>query len=62
MMADLSSIKTNSWKCWEKMSIHIDREQKPGYKYGRVGEKFILENLSDFNRHSYVCGPGYHGS
>lgn len=35
----------------------LTREQNSGYLNGRIDEKFILKNVSDFNRHFYVCGP-----
>ena len=35
----------------------LTREQQDGYTYGRIDEKFILKNISDFSRHFYVCGP-----
>ena len=35
----------------------LTREKNSLYSNGRIDEKFILKNVSDFNRHFYVCGP-----
>ncbi len=29
----------------------------PGYQSGRIDETFIKKNITDFNKHFYVCGP-----
>jgi len=35
----------------------LTRETKPGYRSGHIDQQFILENIHDFNRQFYVCGP-----
>jgi ferredoxin-NADP reductase len=35
----------------------LTRENKPGYRSGHIGKAFILENIPDFSRHFYICGP-----
>jgi ferredoxin-NADP reductase len=35
----------------------LTRETRPGYQNGRIEEKFIKENIPDFTKHFYVCGP-----
>ncbi len=32
-------------------------ERKPGYKEEHVDEEFIKQNIDDFGKHFYVCGP-----
>ena len=35
----------------------LTREKNASYKYGRMDEKFIKEQIPDLSRHFYVCGP-----
>jgi ferredoxin-NADP reductase len=35
----------------------LTRENKKGYETGYINEKFIEKNITDFNKHFYVCGP-----
>lgn len=35
----------------------LTREKNARYLNGRINEKFIKEQISDFKRHFYVCGP-----
>jgi ferredoxin-NADP reductase len=35
----------------------LTREQKPGFHKGRIDRKFIMDNVTDFKKHFYVCGP-----
>ncbi len=35
----------------------LSRENKEGYENGRVDEKFIKKNITDFDKHFYICGP-----
>ena len=35
----------------------LTREKNDRYFHGRINEKFIKEQISDFSRHFYVCGP-----
>jgi hypothetical protein len=35
----------------------LTREKNDRYIHGRINEKFINEQISDFSRHFYVCGP-----
>jgi ferredoxin-NADP reductase len=35
----------------------LTREKNDRYIHGRINEKFIKEQISDFSRHFYVCGP-----
>ena len=35
----------------------LSRENKEGYKSGRIDEMFIEKNITDFSKHFYVCGP-----
>ena len=35
----------------------LTEENKPGYYYEQIDEKFIEQNITDFNKHFYVCGP-----
>jgi len=35
----------------------LSDEQMEGYHYGRIAEKFLKENVTDFNQQFYICGP-----
>jgi ferredoxin-NADP reductase len=35
----------------------LTREDLDGYENRRINENFIKRNVSDFNKHFYVCGP-----
>jgi ferredoxin-NADP reductase len=35
----------------------LTKEKKKGYVSDRINEEFIKRNMSDFNKHFYVCGP-----
>ena len=35
----------------------LTRENKKGYENGRIDEKFIKENVKDFEQNFYICGP-----
>jgi ferredoxin-NADP reductase len=35
----------------------LTKENKDGYVNGYINEKFIQQNINDFNKHFYVCGP-----
>lgn len=35
----------------------LTRDQNKGYESGRINEKFIANNVLDFDRNFYVCGP-----
>jgi ferredoxin-NADP reductase len=35
----------------------LTREQKKGFINGRIDNAFIRENMSDFKKHFYICGP-----
>jgi ferredoxin-NADP reductase len=40
---------------------HVDfiltREKKEAFHSGRIDRQFIMENIKDFKKHFYVCGP-----
>lgn len=35
----------------------LSKEKKKGYEQTRIDENFIRENITDFNKHFYICGP-----
>jgi ferredoxin-NADP reductase len=35
----------------------LSDEQVDNYRYGRVTEEFLKENVTDFNQQFYICGP-----
>jgi ferredoxin-NADP reductase len=35
----------------------LTNESKAGYKNAYINETFIKENIDDFNKHFYLCGP-----
>jgi ferredoxin-NADP reductase len=35
----------------------LTRDHSDGYEHGRIGESYIKEHITDFNKHFYVCGP-----
>ena len=35
----------------------LSNENKEGFKYGLINDDFIKENITDFNKNFYVCGP-----
>jgi ferredoxin-NADP reductase len=35
----------------------LSRDEKMGYLKDRINEAFIKANISDYNKHFYVCGP-----
>ncbi|HZZ76562.1 MAG TPA: flavodoxin reductase, partial [Puia sp.] len=35
----------------------LTREKNTRYLNGRINEKFLKEQIADFNRHFYICGP-----
>jgi ferredoxin-NADP reductase len=41
----------------ERAVYLLTRENKPGYKNAHIDKQFIQQNIHDFNRHFYVCGP-----
>jgi ferredoxin-NADP reductase len=41
----------------ENVVFVLTREKNSIYKSGRIDEKFIKEQVSDFGKHFYVCGP-----
>jgi len=41
----------------EDVVFVLTREKNARYINGRINEKFIKEQISDFNKHFYVCGP-----
>ena len=41
----------------ENVVFVLTREMNSRNKSGRVDEKFIKEQISDFSKHFYVCGP-----
>jgi ferredoxin-NADP reductase len=41
----------------ENVVFILTREKDTTYKTGRMDENFIREEISDFGKHFYVCGP-----
>ena len=41
----------------ENVVFVLTREMNQRYVNGRINEKFIKEQISDFKKHFYVCGP-----
>jgi ferredoxin-NADP reductase len=35
----------------------LTRDGRKGFENRRIDEQFIRKNISDFNRHFYICGP-----
>ncbi|HEV3221373.1 MAG TPA: FAD-binding oxidoreductase [Puia sp.] len=35
----------------------LTRDKIKGFENGRIDEKFIRKNISDYTRHFYICGP-----
>lgn len=35
----------------------LSRDNNPGYMNGRIDKKFLQENIQDFTKHFYICGP-----
>jgi len=35
----------------------LSRENREGYQSGKINEIFIQQNITDFSKHFYVCGP-----
>ena len=35
----------------------VTKENAEGYSTGRIDEKFIQQQVSDFDKHFYICGP-----
>ena len=35
----------------------LSRENRVGYQSGKINEIFIQQNITDFSKHFYVCGP-----
>jgi len=35
----------------------LTKENNPTYRSGYINEQFIRENISDFKKHFYICGP-----
>jgi hypothetical protein len=35
----------------------LTRDKNASHKNGRINEEFLKEQISDFSRHFYVCGP-----
>ena len=35
----------------------LTKENNPGYLSGHIDENFIRQQVTDFNRHFYICGP-----
>ncbi len=35
----------------------LSDEQSDGYAFGRITEKFLKENVKNFNQQFYICGP-----
>ncbi len=35
----------------------LTKENKKGYKSGYINEDFIKQNIPDFHKHFYICGP-----
>jgi ferredoxin-NADP reductase len=35
----------------------LTREDSHNHPHGRIGEAYIKEHITDFNKHFYVCGP-----
>ena len=35
----------------------LTKENKPGYINAYINEAFIKENITDFSKHFYICGP-----
>ena len=42
-----------------KEDVHyiLTREQKTGYQTAKINEEFLKENIPDFMRQFYICGP-----
>ncbi|MFC1700371.1 FAD-binding oxidoreductase [Patescibacteria group bacterium] len=41
----------------ENLILTLTKEKHPDYHYGRIDEKFIRENVTDFSQNFYICGP-----
>ena len=41
----------------ENVVFVLTREKNARYIHGRIDEKFIKEQMPDFSKHFYVCGP-----
>lgn len=41
----------------EDLKLTLTREDIEGYDLGRIDEKFLKKNISDFTQNFYVCGP-----
>jgi ferredoxin-NADP reductase len=41
----------------ENVVFVLTRDKNASHKNGRINEKFLKEQISDFSRHFYVCGP-----
>jgi ferredoxin-NADP reductase len=35
----------------------LTKENKPGYKHAYLNGSFLKENITDFYKHFYICGP-----
>ncbi|MEO6549525.1 MAG: FAD-binding oxidoreductase [Ferruginibacter sp.] len=35
----------------------LSKEDKEGYRSGHINDEFIQKNITDFNKHFYICGP-----
>jgi glycine betaine catabolism B len=35
----------------------LTKEKNPGYKHAYLNESFLKENITDFHKHFYICGP-----
>lgn len=41
----------------DDLILTLTREKLQGYGYGRIDERFLKKNVSDFSQPFYVCGP-----
>ena len=41
----------------DNASFLLSKESRQGYASGRLDENFFKENVTDFKKHFYVCGP-----
>jgi glycine betaine catabolism B len=55
--ADIICEKELSQILQKRAVFILSRENKEGYKFGKINEKFIEEYVTDFSKYFYVCGP-----
>lgn len=47
----------HTWFPEDDLLLTLSREERPGYKNGRVDKNLLKEYVADFNTHWYLCGP-----